>query len=674
MPNLLKQFLTTLAAVLLLSCTAILIVVMVLNTPNDPSVLRETTPYVVYSNLIIGVTVLLLFLLVAYIICRGLYHYRFIIGANWKSRIFALGIVSLLSFQSIHSLVFYPIRTVVYNSYELISVNLFGEALTNDSYIIRNTYPTGVGVLQSAKEIISDSRSNYTVGYNDGYTDGYDDAYDDARILGVTQLDSSNSKRLTNSIEPRRGDDWPTIMSNLGTLVMKWTSATFKALDRMLSSIFTFDNIKDGLLGLFLLFVVSYAFDLFTVIDEGKPARDWLKKERLNLVFVIIFVAGSFLSISSIIAIPELKNGKNIERISEVQFRRMLDSARLTYPDIKGAVQFTHYDFPFQQSIESIEKTELRMKDAEIDRRKKIKVDQRPYQGGDLSDPELSAIKTTIHNLNYYKQKLLTYQSAIARDSVRLIGMRNKVKENIDQTVADMTNQYKANLLRIAVGNERRELFIKLSKNFLNFLKTYRSFLTYQVATYDAKYEWIPIKLGELNNHLKTIDKLTEEGLVELTLYREYVYMPDIDEPIKDFNMFDDIQYGGTEEDKNLFATLSEWLLEARSPEMVLIAGMLGFGLLGAGISSLIRNRNLTDEAEMFEKSIASIIIGGVSASLVIFLSAKGGLAIFSNSEIDLNPYTLLFLCLVGSVFSEIVWEKAYYYIKSRSTAGKEGD
>jgi len=58
-------------------------------------------------------------------------------------------------------------------------------------------------------------------------------------------------------------------------------------------------------------------------------------------------------------------------------------------------------------------------------------------------------------------------------------------------------------------------------------------------------------------------------------------------------------------------------------------------------------------------------LIGGVSASLVIFLGAKGGFAIFSNNEIDLNPYTLLFLCLIGSVYSEAVWARAYKYISA---------
>ena len=94
---------------------------------------------------------------------------------------------------------------------------------------------------------------------------------------------------------------------------------------------------------------------------------------------------------------------------------------------------------------------------------------------------------------------------------------------------------------------------------------------------------------------------------------------------------------------------------------MILISGMLGFGLLGAGISSIIRDRNRSSNINpLFKDDVSSTLVGGVSASLVIFLSAKGGTEIISDGNIDLNMYTLLFLCLIGAVFSEAIWERAY--------------
>lgn len=104
------------------------------------------------------------------------------------------------------------------------------------------------------------------------------------------------------------------------------------------------------------------------------------------------------------------------------------------------------------------------------------------------------------------------------------------------------------------------------------------------------------------------------------------------------------------------FGALARWLLQTRSIALTLITGMLGFGLLGSAIATFVRARAAVPAQPSVAAEITRVAIRGVSAAIVIFLAAKGGLSILANSESEPNPYVLFFGCLVGAVFSEDVW------------------
>jgi|GEM_PF-4400440 len=100
-----------------------------------------------------------------------------------------------------------------------------------------------------------------------------------------------------------------------------------------------------------------------------------------------------------------------------------------------------------------------------------------------------------------------------------------------------------------------------------------------------------------------------------------------------------------------------QWLLKAESLPLALIVGLLGFGLLGATISSLVRQsvaRPLSEPA--YAADIPGVVTRGVGAAIVVFLAAYGGLAIFGSTDAQPNAYVVLFICLVGAVFSDEVW------------------
>lgn len=116
------------------------------------------------------------------------------------------------------------------------------------------------------------------------------------------------------------------------------------------------------------------------------------------------------------------------------------------------------------------------------------------------------------------------------------------------------------------------------------------------------------------------------------------------------------------------FGWVANWLLRTRSSALTLITGMLGFGLLGAAITSFVRTEPV---AEGDPRGLVShVVIRGVTAAVLVFLAAKGGLAVFSSGAGEPNAYVLFFTCLVGAVFSEDVWAWA----RARFKARLEGD
>ncbi|HEX9972665.1 MAG TPA: hypothetical protein VGD14_11400, partial [bacterium] len=61
------------------------------------------------------------------------------------------------------------------------------------------------------------------------------------------------------------------------------------------------------------------------------------------------------------------------------------------------------------------------------------------------------------------------------------------------------------------------------------------------------------------------------------------------------------------------------------------------------------------------------------SAAVVVFLSVKGGLAVFTTDEVESNAYVLFFTCLVGAVFSEKIWEWAQEKLGEKFTTNHHG-
>jgi hypothetical protein len=115
------------------------------------------------------------------------------------------------------------------------------------------------------------------------------------------------------------------------------------------------------------------------------------------------------------------------------------------------------------------------------------------------------------------------------------------------------------------------------------------------------------------------------------------------------------------------------WLLRTESLSLALIVGLLGFGLLGSAISSLVREQAQPRRGGPLVEDLSRMVIRGMSAAVVVFLAVEGGLAIFASGSGEPNPYVLLFTCLVASVFSEDVWQWAHERL-SENLGEPDGD
>ncbi|HLZ89403.1 MAG TPA: hypothetical protein VKQ52_19245 [Puia sp.] len=110
---------------------------------------------------------------------------------------------------------------------------------------------------------------------------------------------------------------------------------------------------------------------------------------------------------------------------------------------------------------------------------------------------------------------------------------------------------------------------------------------------------------------------------------------------------------------------MSDYLIKTHSSELVLLIGMLGFGLLGASLLSFAprdENSNFIESLSVkpLINNFGGVLARGFGAALIVYLATKGGLALFTlgGAASDPNGYILLLACFIGAVFSERVWTR----------------
>lgn len=114
----------------------------------------------------------------------------------------------------------------------------------------------------------------------------------------------------------------------------------------------------------------------------------------------------------------------------------------------------------------------------------------------------------------------------------------------------------------------------------------------------------------------------------------------------------------------------TRWLLDTGQMPVVIITGLVGFSLLGATVSRAVRANDENLKAGLTLDDLLSVVAGGMTAAVVVFLAAYGGLAVLGSSGSDPNPYVVFFTCLIGAVYSEDVWSWARKRLLTQRTDG----
>jgi hypothetical protein len=114
------------------------------------------------------------------------------------------------------------------------------------------------------------------------------------------------------------------------------------------------------------------------------------------------------------------------------------------------------------------------------------------------------------------------------------------------------------------------------------------------------------------------------------------------------------------------FEPVAGWLLKTESLSLALVVSLLGFGLLGASASTIIRKHGaaMPPPGEPLVPNLLSVIVRGLSAAMVVFLAVEGGLSVFASASSEPNPYVLMLTCLIAAVFSEPVWAGAKSHLE----------
>lgn len=118
------------------------------------------------------------------------------------------------------------------------------------------------------------------------------------------------------------------------------------------------------------------------------------------------------------------------------------------------------------------------------------------------------------------------------------------------------------------------------------------------------------------------------------------------------------------------FAALSSWLRTQQSLELASIIGMLGFGLLGAAASTVVRAPRTRPRRSRLGDNLTRLVVSGTTAAFATYLAVKGSLAVVSTDGAEPNPYVLLLTCFVASVYWEDAWER----VRSAVRRGREED
>jgi hypothetical protein len=388
--------------------------------------------------------------------------------------------------------------------------------------------------------------------------------------------------------------------------------------------------------------------------------------QRHQLLLGGVLALSAYLSITAIVAIPWLQDTGATDSHSKERLIKSLQAHTVDQVDFDKRYPVLQLDDqsanPFSGIQAELEKAEQRLK--------QIK-DLPTHQDGARN---LSA------RVAILKGQLLRVQNKRKDLVVNWDAHKRSVKQWVERLSNSTVNSFESETSSPMAGPQRRAYFRELEQWYGRATD-----LAYQDldACLESIMRWNSVYLPELSERVaqrlaqdfSNIDQAGDLGLS--TLDRGYGRSLDwgaeltaLPMPMESSTCKDPRSGLGRPEPPEPgfgwgpFGSVSHWLLVTQSVELALITGMLGFGLFGAAISSFVAKGSELAVEVTPTGGFVSLIVRGLSAAIIVFLAAKGGLAAVATGETSPNAYVLFFVCLVGAVFSERVWTWARKYLE----------
>lgn len=429
----------------------------------------------------------------------------------------------------------------------------------------------------------------------------------------------------------------------------------FSDLSRAISQLFNQISLYECVLALALWVIIGQLLQTRTGGGGESPVRliayfqNLKDEQRRNLWIGIVFFIGIYLSIAAIVAIPWLSEDKAPQTMTRERLEKALEAVTPPAEEAGSGASAEPPD-PFLQLEETLRKI------------------SGPSDTPPPTDntAATSQDRTVTSNLVEEIRQGMNY-ARMARQNLhdRWHQLRDQIRQRQGQVVREALNAYETEMLLPMSAQERAFFYRDIVRSVQNQVADMQGSLRECMQAVSEADKQVEVLISEASASLARSNLKSNLFLTPRT--GSFVLLPSlINTRGCSAVSLRPIQYTAPDPGATWgpFAVVAQWLLRTKSSALALITGMLGFGLLGAAIATFIRPPG-TNTASSPAGEAATIIIRGLAAAIVIFLAAKGGLAIVSTNDAEPNAYVLFFTCLVGAVFSEGVWTWAKAKLES---------
>ena len=502
-----------------------------------------------------------------------------------------------------------------------------------------------------------------------------------ARFVDQLNFESTRCMQYTNQIEEQVG------------CIYKFSMVSIKSAYELVSSVVTsvlFNiNITSILNFILIWLIVSILIENLYANkennDESNKLKEWVKVNILTPVFLSRLLLGIslYLTLSAIIAVPLMSNSSNLHSVDISTQKDSLKASLQQYRDLSSSNN--RIINPSNLSIlnESFEESASKLLKKYIEQKKgNEKIKSRKSEVDELisltNDRRTNELESYIKNRTVLVSKINTLINNEFEYIEKNKEIRDSFIRNADLYLQKAISHYiRQNTGRIGI-RETSQHFSSVEEWYRN---TIRDSLKNVVNCNDALLTY----QQSLKNIIKNLAR-TDKRIIQRDIYINND-VPDIDQvfrrsnkvssvcsnnnTISEFVMPNRAEYGSY---LGVIGGATRWILKTESLTLALIVGLVGCGVLGALISRIIRRETELDENFSVDLVSYSDLVGvfyrGFAAAIVVFLSSYGAIGIISNSTGDPNAYVVFAFCLVGAVYSDVVWDWARRKLVNSTSEG----